>query len=425
VAAFARLALRKQIRIFRAWVFVLGWLRIKRKGAVHTGGAGMSSELINQFLTPLIFSVFALGFAIIWYSHRRFSSAGVFAISYLCGAFGFIIEASFEEVRGFVLLPYVGDIFYIATATTSVVAFYLRYDQKVPLGILGLVSAVMITGITWYRFVDYQVETRVEIISYGCGVLLLMALPAIKGRELRAIDRLLFWLVALFGAQFFVTTYLILTNDGYVLTIANLSGSVFLAITNFIVSALSLSIAVTLFVKYGMDIILVLQAESHTDDLTRLLNRRGFERSVSSALWESASSRTSQSQSLVVCDLDHFKTINDKHGHVAGDMALRGFAGFLSGGIRQSDLLGRVGGEEFCMLLHGAGLDLAQTITENLRAKLEVTDFFNGEVSTRLTASFGVAEKRRDDSYETLFKRADAALYRAKQNGRNRVEVEV
>ena len=378
--------------------------------------------MINQFLTPLIFAVFALGFAIIWLNYRQFRSAGLFTFSYFSGALGFVLEAVLEESEGFTFLPFLGDIFYIAAALFFTIAVFVRYDQRVPVLMLAGVSGILLAGITWFRFVDHQVEMRVQIVSYGCGALLLLGLWGIKGKSLHAIDRLLFWLIAFFGAQFFLTTYLILKVDGEQLTVANFSGSMFVAITNFIVSALSLSIAVTLFVKYGMDIIRVLQAQSHTDDLTRLQNRRGFEARAETLLYDAKSSGSPLS--LIVCDLDHFKKINDQYGHSAGDKALQAFAAFIAGEIRQSDLTGRVGGEEFCLLLPGANISDAYKIAEKFRTRLEAKDFREQGIEGGLTVSCGIAELEPGDTYESLFKRADAALYRAKRNGRNRAELE-
>jgi diguanylate cyclase (GGDEF)-like protein/hemerythrin-like metal-binding protein len=121
---------------------------------------------------------------------------------------------------------------------------------------------------------------------------------------------------------------------------------------------------------------------------------------------------------MVMMDLDHFKDINDRHGHAAGDMILRGFADVARESIRTTDLLGRWGGEEFVVLLPHCGFPEAVWIAERIRRNLEDGVFPGG---LRVTASLGVAVCQSGDTWDAWIGRADAALYRAKAGGRNRV----
>ena len=124
-------------------------------------------------------------------------------------------------------------------------------------------------------------------------------------------------------------------------------------------------------------------------------------------------------------DLDHFKDFNDTYGHPAGDEALRTFARVLGASIRSSDVAARYGGEEFVVALHHAGLDDAQRVAEKIRASVEqmVVEIGPGRYG-RITASLGVASTETQvHELRALVAMADAALYRAKESGRNRVEV--
>ncbi len=123
---------------------------------------------------------------------------------------------------------------------------------------------------------------------------------------------------------------------------------------------------------------------------------------------------------LVIFDVDHFKQVNDVHGHQAGDAVLVGISRYVSGQVRTTDLLARWGGEEFVLLAPGSDGATARQAAEKLKALLSETSF--GEVG-KITCSFGVAEFSAGDTAETLIARADGALYRAKINGRNRVEL--
>ncbi len=161
---------------------------------------------------------------------------------------------------------------------------------------------------------------------------------------------------------------------------------------------------------------------SRRDALTGSWNRRYLtelmEREVALA------ERTGQPLSLVVVDLDHFKRINDGHGHSAGDQALIQVAGCLADSIREVDHLGRYGGEEFVLLLPNCDTDNARVIAERCRETLANTPVDTGRARLPLSASFGVATCHGEAlDIDELFRRADQALYRAKDNGRNRVEV--
>jgi len=152
------------------------------------------------------------------------------------------------------------------------------------------------------------------------------------------------------------------------------------------------------------------------DSLTNLPNRRslkdGLEKSIS------FSKRTEQPLSLVLCDLDRFKDVNDNFGHAAGDEVLSAFGGLLGASCRKEDTPARYGGEEFVLLLPNTALEAAVEFAERVRARTESLRVPSG---ANITASFGVTQFKPEDSPDTLLSRADAALYQAKEGGRNRV----
>lgn len=136
--------------------------------------------------------------------------------------------------------------------------------------------------------------------------------------------------------------------------------------------------------------------------------------------------RDGQPVGFVMLDLDHFKNVNDRHGHAAGDRVLRAFASGVRERLRGSDVLGRLGGEEFGLVLPATGVNGARHLAEQIRQAVEALQFeVDGDQPLRVTVSAGVAvaEPSRGDSAETLMDLADKALYQAKQKGRNRVVV--
>ncbi len=160
------------------------------------------------------------------------------------------------------------------------------------------------------------------------------------------------------------------------------------------------------------------------DALTELPNRAAYDRRVRQEVdvWRDAVDQGSGTGlCLVVADVDHFKHINDNYGHLAGDKVLRILAKEISTRVRQTDFVARYGGEEFVVLLNNITLVDAEKLMNNVRQKIEKCPFHFKEKQVQITMSFGIAEFGRNDMPEAAFERADKALYRAKQGGRNRV----
>ncbi len=160
---------------------------------------------------------------------------------------------------------------------------------------------------------------------------------------------------------------------------------------------------------------------AQVDHLTGVATRRGFTLELERAI--SRYTRKKRSSALVVLDIDHFKLVNDTHGHPAGDLVLKGVGGKLRSLTRASDFVGRIGGEEFAVLLGDADLMQAVAAAERFRLALEAF-VIEHNPPLRITASFGVATLEDDcATVETWFAKADQALYAAKRAGRNRSSV--
>lgn len=160
--------------------------------------------------------------------------------------------------------------------------------------------------------------------------------------------------------------------------------------------------------------------QARTDDLTGLANRRAFVEQGRMALDQAR--RYERPLSLIMFDIDHFKKINDSHGHAAGDEALRRVATVVRAAARASDGTGRMGGEEFAVLLPETSIVEAEVLAERLRRDMADLRVEFGGVTLRITGSFGVAEHTAQTAdFESLLRAADAALYVAKERGRDRV----
>lgn len=159
-----------------------------------------------------------------------------------------------------------------------------------------------------------------------------------------------------------------------------------------------------------------LMEQAMTDPLTGAFNRRYMDACLSTAIERRR--RTGEPVSLLMIDVDHFKRINDTFGHAGGDEALKRLVTLVSGRARKLDVLFRVGGEEFMILLPGTRYAGALAAAENLRLLVAHSALIDGY---RMSVSIGVSELQMGQSVSSWVEDADVAVYRAKQNGRNRV----
>ena len=161
--------------------------------------------------------------------------------------------------------------------------------------------------------------------------------------------------------------------------------------------------------------------QARTDDLTRLANRRAFVEQGRAALDQAK--RYNRPLSLVLFDIDHFKRVNDSRGHAAGDEVLKKVAALLAAVVRASDTAGRIGGEEFGVLLPETAVAEARLFAERLREGIRAQAIVHDGAEMRVSCSFGVAQAGpQTTTLDGLLGAADAALYRAKEAGRDRVE---
>lgn len=161
-----------------------------------------------------------------------------------------------------------------------------------------------------------------------------------------------------------------------------------------------------------------LKQNAMTDPLTALLNRRAMDEQL--AAEAARAHRHGTSYALVMADLDHFKRVNDTHGHEAGDDVLRLLASRMNQSVRAEDVVARWGGEEFLILLRETGADDANVVAEKVRQTVGGQSFKTRAGALSITISLGIAVHAGDESVEATVKRADKALYRAKHEGRNR-----
>lgn len=161
-----------------------------------------------------------------------------------------------------------------------------------------------------------------------------------------------------------------------------------------------------------------LKALANNDPLTNTFNRHGLQQHIQGAFERFR--RSEEPFSIVLIDYDHFKEINDTYGHDVGDIVLLTGADLIKGGIREQDKLARWGGEEFLILLPDTNLEGALAIADKLKNTINAKPI-GQPLGVRVSVTGGVAQAKKNDSFESLFKRADGALYKGKEQGRNRI----
>ena len=164
------------------------------------------------------------------------------------------------------------------------------------------------------------------------------------------------------------------------------------------------------------------RTESLTDPLTQLANRKFFDISLDKSIADAL--ETNEALSLMLTDIDHFKTFNDNFGHLTGDQVLRLVAMSVKHNVKGKDTTARYGGEEFAVILPNTNLRAAVTVAEHIRRAVMAKELMKrstGEHLGRMTISIGVATLRKGDTGQSLIERADTCLYAAKRHGRNRV----
>ncbi|MBL8580705.1 MAG: GGDEF domain-containing protein [Rhizobiaceae bacterium] len=166
-----------------------------------------------------------------------------------------------------------------------------------------------------------------------------------------------------------------------------------------------------------------LQVVASTDSLTAVLNRGAFTMLVDAYLNAVRDQEVNRSGALLIVDADHFKSINDRFGHESGDEALKIIAGSIRGLVRNADLVGRIGGEEFGVFLPGSSPSDAAAVAERIRVTVSSAAFSADGKSSPLSVSVGGAVFARSVDYAELYRVADRQLYQAKQSGRNRVSL--
>ncbi|MDQ6434049.1 GGDEF domain-containing protein [Mesorhizobium sp. LHD-90] len=382
----------------------------------------LDQGLFIALLNPSLSAVLSAAFFVLWTVRRQAGYVLQLCLCYCLVAIGFVLQG-FQLGLGFELSKLVSNLLFFTAVFLFVSAVVSRQKLPVPRAALLVCAAAGMSAFTWFLFVVPDFGARVFAVNYALGAMCAVGVFRLRqSTSVAPADRLLTWLAGLRALDFFIRPAVVALLDGGGAGDASFVGSSYWLTTSLSVVVWSLMIALTLLTAVGFDIIQEFRTESHTDALSGLLNRRGFHDRTRAFFDLPAGSKVPVG--LVLADLDHFKAVNDRHGHAAGDAVITAFARLLRQTGSDKAIIGRTGGEEFAVFMPHCDLGAARLFAEGVRAALG-SGALEGTVPGLgpVTCSFGVAARSGGESLDALFKRADDALMQAKRAGRDRVRV--
>ncbi|RUM98431.1 GGDEF domain-containing protein [Pseudaminobacter arsenicus] len=370
---------------------------------------------------PMLSAILAMAFFVLWTYQRQRKYILILCLSYLAVGGGFLLHYVTLPI-GLLGTKFLANSLFAVAVLGLSTAMIARQGRQVPWPVLGGLVLVGMAALSWFMFVDPSLIKRLFAVNFTFA-----AVAFVVAAELRAsvrnqlADRALMVVAILGGFNFLIRPIITVWLDGsYDESYSDFYTSASWVFLNF--SAVLFSVLITLCLVTGiaMDVFEELQTESHTDPLSGLLNRRGFEGEALLCLDQSV--RKGLPVALVLADLDHFKAINDTYGHSVGDRVISAFGAHLRAAGGKGAVVARIGGEEFAVVLPAVDLATARLFAEGVRASFSRDGILGLSANPgRVTASFGVAALGMGEDLAGLICRADDALYKAKKGGRDSV----
>lgn len=372
---------------------------------------GMDFILLINMTVSGLFCCSFLGIAA-YARENAGASAPIFAASFFLAMLYFLTEIVIPPASSPHFGYLLGFITHFAGLVCLAVGLARMYSAPVPWGLVALLSGISMALI--YDAYGMPRNRPSGMLLYQMPDFLMMGLAVwviLRERKQGMIDMLMV-------ATFSVCAMHVLLRPVLTTLSADSSQSVYALLSQSVDAFFMVSSGLMLLLSLMREALSNVMARSETDQLSGLLNRRGFEFRAEAAIEKSK--RMRQALSLVVCDIDNFKSINDTHGHMLGDRVIEALATELRrGAIAKGGLAARMGGEEFVVLLPGNTVQSAWRFAEEVRLACACIRIPGSAGHIVFTASFGITEMEFSDTFADVYKRADGALYEAKKSGRN------
>lgn len=378
--------------------------------------AALTGQFFISLLNPAIGLLFAVAFFMMWLN-RRETYIAYAAGAYVATASAFLIQ-DLAPVLPMELQRLPANIAFLLTGALFAAAIIKRYGLPVPWREIVVAMTVSLAVFLWFLLGHPDIAARIYAISIGAGAIALMVVRALWPIEKPyLIDRVLFWVAALAAINLIVRPIAILTFSGGFDNYDGFQQSVYWTTVQFSQAMVSVAAAISLMVAIAIDMVTELRAQAAGDTLSGLLNRRGFEAEVGEALRRCAAEGAPAA--LLIADLDHFKAINDTYGHAVGDAIIAAFGAHVRA-VGPADMIaGRIGGEEFAILVPGAGIEAGRQLAESIRSGLQAACAGRIPAALRPSTCIGISIAPPGATLSQLMQQADQALYDAKRTGRD------
>jgi len=378
----------------------------------------VQAQLLS-LITPAIAFVFAVIFVTLWWRDRKQVHIAGYAICFSALTIGVLLTFAFLG-RPSPVVALIVHFIYSTGVTALVWGLTGRAGQTMSLKGYGLI-ALFSAGFVFLGAINDNQTAQMVAENGTMGIFFALCAQILwRSAPRTLIDRVITLVMILIATQFFVRPMLVVLSQGEgPMSVEAYRSSVFYAFYVICVALLALVLSLALTASVYLDDLRAQKARLNTDGLTGLRMRRAFEVEAHAKFVDARGAGVPVS--LILADVDHFKQVNDTHGHTIGDRVIAGFGRRIESLTRDCDVSGRLGGEEFALLVWNCDEDKAQRLADRVRQSLPGTQVRTENQEVRVTASFGVARWRSDEDYASVYKRADAALYRAKGEGRNRV----
>lgn len=381
----------------------------------------MDTGLFISLLNPAITLTLAAAFLVLFLYRRDRLHLALVVAAYIGSTSGFLLQ-NFTLPVGMTATKMLSNLAFTLAVVSLSAAILLRYGRPVPWLGIGMSALGGLCGFCWFMFVQPDLTWRILSISFAFGAISLIVATELKAIPNRGrIESILVILAFMSAANFLARPLIVIAIEGPYASSVGFQTSLYWTTALLAHAVMALMVALCLFTAEALDLMRALRSESITDPLSGLLNRRGFETRASTML--GICQATGLPASLLIADLDRFKALNDRHGHAAGDRVIAEFAARLRAAAGSRAVAGRLGGEEFAVLLPMADAAAARLFTEAVRKVFSGDSIAGLPREVRVTASFGIALCAGKESLADLMRRADEALYHAKRDGRDSVRV--
>ena len=380
----------------------------------------MGAQLVVGILTPAVSLLFAMVFYVFWRNRPDLHYVKQFSVSYIVFGLGFV-QTSIIPSSLASLSIWLSSCLALLSLLFGCKAFLSRHDLQTPNRLLNLYWMLATAG-AFVASVIYENAMLLALISCTVGSAMLFTISF----KLRTIENksVVDWYVP---RVLFVTGAAMLSHSVYIILqkpyidIALFTLSQTWIVVNMVVIMQCCAVAVAITMFFVSDSLTMASDRAMKDELSGLQRRERFEELAFETL--DKAKRSGVPVSLVVCDLDHFKIINDTYGHLAGDEVIKAFGAIMRQTARSTDVLGRIGGEEFALFLWNTDQTGAKLFSQQLRSALSNLDLSEVIGDRNCTASFGISQWNGTDDYRELFALSDKALYHAKHSGRDCVKI--